>query len=98
MDYVTLTEDEIERISFETVHTLPVDQFEEAVGDEAIALDEAQLRALLHTYEADHLRASIRAKVAPDFPAPAGMPPAHNPAQTEELERRIAVLKQRLSL
>lgn len=98
MDYVTLNEEERERISYETVQTLAVDQFEEAVGDDTIDLGDDQLKTLLHSYEADHLRQSIRDRVGPDFPAPPGGPAAVNAGLIEELERRITVLRKRLKL
>lgn len=98
MDYVTLNKEEVERISFETVQSLPVDQFEAAVADKDVDLSDDQLRVLLHTYEADHLRTSIRNEFGPDFPAPPGGVPAVNTGQLEELARRIDVLKGRLKL
>lgn len=98
MKYETLTEEEQRRISFETVQGLPVDQFEAALSDTAILLDDEELRGLLHTLEADHVRATVRAEVAPEFPAPPGGPPASNPGLVGELERRIEAVKAHLKL
>lgn len=91
-----MSEDELERLSFEVVVSLPVDQFEKALADDSILLDEEQLRTHLRVIEHDHVRHSVRAKVFSDSD-PSGEPVGYNPAIIEELERRAEAIKERLN-
>jgi hypothetical protein len=96
MEYQTLSEPEQARIAFEVIQTLPVDQFEAALEDDSFTLEEPALTTYLNQLESEHLRASVRASVSSDFPAPPGSAPAANPAALDELEKRIAAIKKRL--
>ncbi len=96
MDYITVDADEQERLAFEVVGSLAVDQFEAALQDETVLLDEEQLRNHLHVLEQDHVRQSVRARVAPAAPLPGTL--ASTEAQVEDLERRIEAVKERLGL